>query len=159
MVMRQALKILSEKLVEQHIYLFLSILLLFFSIQAKAQTGYQNITDQRIVYLSSKLSLTAEESQKFWPLFREYHKRREVSSVKRKSLNVPSHGLTQEESLRIINEYIEVKVQQALLLEEFHKKYLEVLPPQKVLELYKIDEEFNKHLLKQIKQSGQKRRR
>jgi len=157
--MGRAMKLLSGELTKVQIVLLISILLLCVSVQSEAQSGYQNITEQRIVYLSSKLSLTAEESQKFWPLFREYHKKREVSSVKRKSLNVPYHRLTQEESLRIINEYIEVKVQQALLLEEFHKKYLEVLPPQKVLELYKIDEEFNKHLLKQIKQSGQKRRR
>jgi hypothetical protein len=156
--MRQALKILSEKLIKQHIYLFISVLLLFFSIQSKAQTGYQNITDQRIVYLSSKLSLTAEESQNFWPLFREYHMKRETASVKRKSLNIPSRGLSREESLRIINDYIEVKVQQALLLEEYHKKYLEILPPQKVLELYKYDEEFNQHLLKQIKNAGQRRK-
>ena len=157
--MGRAMKLLSAELTKVQISLLISTLLICVSIRSEAQTGYQNITEQRIVYLSSKLSLTAEESQKFWPLFREYHKKREVSSVKRKSLNVPTHGLTQEESLRIINDYIEIKVQQALLLEEFHNKYLEVIPPQKVLELYKFDEEFNKHLLKQIKNAGQRRRR
>jgi len=157
--MGRAMKLLSAELTKVQISLLISTLLICVSIRSEAQTGYQNITEQRIVYLSSKLSLTAEESQKFWPLFREYHKKREVSSVKRKSLNVPTHELSQEESLRIINDYIEIKVQQALLLEEFHNKYLEVIPPQKVLELYKFDEEFNKHLLKQIKNAGQRRRR
>jgi len=44
------------------------------------------------------------------------------------------------------------------LLEEYHKKYLEILPPKKVLDLYKFDEEFNKRLLKQIKEAGRRRK-
>lgn len=119
----------------------------------KAQTGYQNIVDKRINYLSAKISFTPDEAQKFWPLFREYHNEREKITKRRKNLNTPSQDLSQDEYLKIISEYIDAKVKQALLLEQYNKKYLEILPPQKVLELYKFDEEFNKHLLKQIKKS------
>jgi hypothetical protein len=39
-------------------------------------------------------------------------------------------------------------------MKEYLKKYLEVLPPQKVYQLYQLDEDFNKELLNKLKQSG-----
>lgn len=134
------------------------LLLLFSGFLLRAQTGYQEITKKRINYLAPKLSLTPEEAQQFWPLFKEYHKKREVATSKRKVLKSFPQQLSDDEYLEMANDYIEAKTQQAKLLEEYHKKYLEVLPPKKVLELYRLDEEFNKKLLKQIKEAGNRRK-
>ena len=134
------------------------ILLICASFALKAQTGYQNITEKRIEYLASKLSFTSEEAQKFWPLFREYHSKREAATSERKDLKNSPGQLSNDEYLKIVNDYISAKTQQALLLDEYHKKYLKVLPPKKLFEFYKFDEEFNKSLLKQIKESGKKRK-
>ena len=134
------------------------ILFVCFATLTLAQTGYQEITEKRIQFIVPKLSLTSGEAQQFWPLFREYHTKREVATSKRKDLKTLSRNAGNKESLEMVNNYIESKVQQAMLLEEYHKKYLQILPPQKVLELYKLDEEFNKNLLKKIKETGKQKK-
>lgn len=135
---------------------YISILLFFIAMFLQAQTGYQNITEKRIEYLSSKLTLTSIEAQQFWPVFREFHKKREAVTAKRENIMDSPDELKDSECLTIVNDYIDVKVRQALLLQEYNIKYLKILPPHKVLELYKFDEEFNKNLLKQIKAAGKR---
>ncbi|MGF7141482.1 hypothetical protein [Roseimarinus sediminis] len=131
-----------------------TIILLVTWVTLSAQSGYQNVVEKRIEFLSSKLTLTPNEAQQFWPVFREFHKEREQATNKRKNIDVSTQGLSQDECRSIVDDYIDAKVQQTALLEKYHKKYLAILPPQKVLELYKFDEEFNKDLLKQIKEAG-----
>lgn len=137
---------------------FLIVLFICAGFALKAQTGYQEITDKRINYLATKLTLTPDEAQQFWPLFREYHTKREAATSNRKNLKNIPQGLSNDEYLKIVNDYIAVKTQQALLQDEYHKKYLKVLLPKKLLEFYKFDEEFNKRLLKQIKEAGRRRK-
>lgn len=138
---------------------YLIVLFFVLSVSMQAQSGYQNITEKRISFLSTKLTLTSEQAQQFWPLFREYHQKREAITAKRKNAVTFTNDLNDAESLELVNSYIDVKVKQALLLEEYHKKYLEILPSKNVLELYKYDEDFNKHLLKQIKEAGKGKKR
>lgn len=137
--------------------LMLSILFVCTTTLLSAQSSYQNITEKRIAFLSSKVHFTADEAQLFWPVFREYHQKREAITGRRKDIRNAQPGLSDQDYLNIVNGYIDTKVQQAKLLEEYNKKYLQILPAKKVLELYKFDEEFNKYLLKQIKEKGNKK--
>jgi len=137
---------------------FLSVLFICAAFTLDAQTGYQNITEKRIEFLSSKVTFTPEEAQQFWPLFREYHQKREATTSKSKKLEFLPQNLSNDEYLEIVNDYISVKTKQALLQDEYHNKYLKVIPPKKLLEFYKFDEEFNKNLLKQIKTGGYPRK-
>lgn len=138
---------------------FLILLTLAFVLPLQAQkSGYQNITDKRIQYLSSKMTLTADEAQIFWPIYREYHSKREEISNAKKKLQVPNIN-SDAAYLNTVNAYIDAKFESAELLKEYHMKYLEILPAQKVFELYMFDEEFNKKLLKGIKEAGRNKKR
>ncbi len=91
-------------------------------------------------------------------MFREFHSKREAATSERKDLKNSTEQLSNDEYLKIVNNYISAKTKQALLLDEYHKKYLKILPPKKLLEFYKLDEEFNKSLLKQIKEAGKRKK-
>ena len=82
------------------------ILIICTSFTLKAQTGYQEITEKRIEYLASKLSFTSEEAQKFWPLFREFHSKREAATSERKDLKNSPEQLSNDEYLKIVNTII-----------------------------------------------------
>jgi hypothetical protein len=137
---------------------FWILILLFFCLQAQAQRiGYREITDKRIEFIAPRLALNASESEKFWPLFREFYDQREQISQKSKQKNNHIDNkppMTDEEFLNAIYFLIDSKIDQANLMKEYAKKYLEVLPPEKVFRLFQLDDEFNRELLNQLKESG-----
>jgi uncharacterized protein YktA (UPF0223 family) len=139
------------------------ILITFKTIQVSGQQiGYREITEKRMEYIAQKLPLTVEEAQKFWPLFREFHDQREKISKNSKQKNKQSDNkkpVSEEDFLNAINFMIESKTDQANLMKDYNKRYLEILPAEKVYRLYQIDEDFNKFLLNQLKGPGENRRK
>jgi len=124
--------------------------------------SYKEITEKRIEYIAPRLNLSATESEKFWSIFREFYEQREIIARKSKLRNKQSDEKspqTEEEYINAINFMIENKIDQTTLMKEYMKKYLEVLPAEKVYRLYQLDEEFNKFLLEQLKGQGQGRRK
>jgi hypothetical protein len=136
----------------------LTILLLLIMDSVPAQRlGYREITEKRIEFIAPRLSLTARESEKFWPLFREFYDRREEISRKTKEKNSQQDNkppMNNEEFLNAIRFLIDSKMDQVTLMKEYTGKYLEVLPPEKVYRLLQLEEEFNRALLNQLKESG-----
>lgn len=142
---------------------WLTIILILFALSTFSQRlGYREITEKRIEFIAPRLNLNAQESEKFWPIFRQFHEEREQISKKTKLKNNQvdnRNPSTNEEFLNAINFMIESKFDQANLMKDYTKKYLDILPPEKVFRLYQLDEEFNKFLLNQLKESGQGRRK
>jgi hypothetical protein len=140
----------------------LIIVLQFLFMPTEAQRiGYKEITEKRIEFIAPRLSLTAKESEKFWPLYREFYDQREQISRKTKQKNKQvdnKQPMTDEEFLNAIYFLIDSKIDQANLMKDFTKKYLTVLPPEKVFRLFQLEDEFNRSLLNQLKESGQDRK-
>jgi hypothetical protein len=123
--------------------------------------SYKEITDKRIEYIAPRLPLTAGEAEKLWPLFREFYDQREQISQKTRQKNKQMDNkppVTEEEFLNAINDMIDSKIDQASLMKEYAKKYLQVIPPEKVFRLFQLDDEFNRVLLNQLKDAGPGRR-
>ena len=123
--------------------------------------GYKEITEKRIEFIAPRLNLTASESEKFWPVFREFYEQREQIAKNSKIRNNQSdekRPATEEEFIDAINFMIQNKEDQTNLMKEYTRKYLTVLPAEKVYRLYQLDEDFNKFLLNQLKDSGGPRR-
>jgi uncharacterized protein YktA (UPF0223 family) len=142
---------------------WLTIILILFALSTFSQRlGYREITEKRIEFIAPRLNLNAQESEKFWPIFRQFHEEREQISKKTKLKNNQvdnRNPSTNEDFLNAINFMIESKIDQTSLMKDYTRKYLEILPPEKVFRLYQLDEEFNKFLLNQLKESGQGKRK
>jgi hypothetical protein len=143
--------------------IFWTLIFVIFILNANSQRlGYKEIVDKRIEFIAPKLNLSALESEKFWPLFREFHEQREQIAQKSKQKNKQSdqsRPSTEEDYRNAINFMVDNKIDQTTLMKEYTKKYLEVLPAEKVYRLYQLDEEFNKFLLNKLKDGGQERPR
>jgi len=134
--------------------------LLFLSSQAQ-RIGYKEITEKRIEFIAPRLGLTAGESEKFWPLFREFYDQREKLTQKtRQKNNQPDNKplVTDEDYLNAIRFMIDSKMNQVTLMKEYTGKYVEILPPEKVYRLLQLEEEFNRVLLNQLKDPGPERK-
>lgn len=135
--------------------------ILFFTVYfaSAQQIGYKEITDKRIEYIAQRLELTSQEAEKFWPLFREFHAEREkLGKAGRADDKKSVPQLSSEKDFEnAINQMLDSKMQQTLLMKKYNELYLKIMPPSKVYKLYLIDEEFNKQLLNQLKGQGRPR--
>ena len=139
----------------------LLILLSVVLVSGAQRLGYKEITEKRIEFIAPRLALTAGESEKFWPLFREFYDQREKLTQKtRQKNNQPDNKspVTEEDYLNAIRFMIDSKMDQVTLMKEYTQKYLGILPPEKVYRLLQLEEEFNRVLLNQLKEPGPERR-
>jgi len=115
---------------------------------------------EKVAFFTQKLELTPMESDKFWPVYNEYWNRKnQLIDEKRTAMKYCSSNLDEmsdQEITRYADLYVNFQKQESDLLIEFNEMFKNVLPPKKVLKLYKTDYEFKTYLLQQIKNSGNK---
>lgn len=119
------------------------------TIQSFAQKSWgrsEQIESIKVAFITSKLDLTSEEAQKFWPVYNNYtkeflellKKKREVRYNKNSD---PNETITAD--LVYESKMLDLK-------KKYRKLYAKAIPPQKILALYRAESEFREHLYKQL---------
>ena len=137
------------------------IVLLTWSSRAGAQTEEQikQFNEAREEYFNENLELTDAEKKAFWPVYNDFHHRKmklmeEERNTFRYSQQNAENLSDKEigETLVMIRDH---KEQMFKLEQEYYKeKFLSVLPPKKVLKLYKVEWDFRKHLVGRLRGQG-----
>lgn len=151
------LKIIYTK--TTHMKKITTLLLLFFCGILFAQDfnkRAERVKALRVAFISSKLDLTSQEAEKFWPIFNKFsdtqldlHKQKRQLMLKLKPENTA--GLSDAATLKLLNESENIDSELDNKKRLFIKELQGVIPPQKILMLKKIEEEFKSTLLKQFK--------
>ena len=120
--------------------------------------NYEKIQAKKIEFIKEELQLTEKEEADFVPLYNEmtakkraiHKKRRKImKNFKKNSLN-----LSNEDMIKMSDDFILLEDEMHKISQEYHIKFKEVLPPVKVLMLYRSEYEFKRHLLKKMKRHG-----
>ncbi|MDD2303141.1 MAG: hypothetical protein PHP53_00485 [Prolixibacteraceae bacterium] len=147
--------------------LLLSILSIF-SITiliAQERTGsttemFEKIKAEKISFFTEKLSLTPSEAQAFWPVYNEFEKKRfDIQRQIHEFEHMPEdkvNSLSDSEIDQMTNNYVSSFEKEAMLLKEYNKQFLKVLPKKKVLMMYRTENQFRGHLIREYKR-GQKK--
>lgn len=112
---------------------------------------FQQIQNYKISFLTSKLDLSPEQAQKFWPLYNQYdaerHKLRRQTRIHRddKLATLPEQELREKLSERLT-------VQQHLLEldKTYMERFLKVITARQLAILYRSEEEFPRILLEKL---------
>lgn len=120
----------------------------------------EKIRAQKVGFITEKLQLTPEEAQVFWPVYNEYQNKKEkIHEEKRTTMRKFQKDLSEmsdKEIENIADKYVDFKIYESKLLEEYHKKFKNILPAHKVVKLYQAENQFKHYLLKQIKKGCKK---
>ena len=147
----------------KHLKPIIPIFILFFvfSINANAQeekSVRKQIETEKIAFFTEKIGLSLEEAKKFWPVYDEYwEKKRELINKRKERMNYylkHSGNMSKTELENLADEYVDYRYKKAKLLKEYHKKFKEILPIEKVMRIYMADYDFKSYLLKKLKKSG-----
>ena len=118
----------------------------------------EQIHSERIAFFTDKMSLTPDEAKLFWPVYNELSTRREKIFDERRKLGdnfrTNRESLSEKEIEALSDKFIELQLQEARLIEEFHKKFKAVLPAGKVMVFYQAENEFRNYLLRRLSGAG-----
>ncbi len=121
----------------------------------KHQDKWEKYRSEKIAFLTSELDLTPEEAQKFWPVYNQLEKERWEAQKMRRELEEKVRGaeesISEEKITQLTREFAGSWKTEADLMMEFNEKFLDILPPQKVLRLYKAESEFRMHMIRKFR--------
>jgi len=123
---------------------------------------FEKIKAEKISFFTSKLDLTPSEAQAFWPVYNEFEKKRfeikkQIHEFERMS-EEEFAKLSDAEIEKLTNNYIGSFEKESLLLKEYNKQFLKILPKKKVLMMYRTENEFRSHLIREYRRDqGPKR--
>ncbi|WP_394759649.1 sensor of ECF-type sigma factor [Flavobacterium sp.] len=138
----------------------ITILLLFLCTISFAQDfekRAERVKALRVAFISTKLDLTSQEAEKFWPLFNKFsdaqmdlHKQKKQLMLRLKPEN--TSGMSDSETLKLLNESENIDATMETKKRQFVKDLQGVISPQKIVLLKGLEEEFKNTLLNKMKQ-------
>ena len=141
-------------------------LLIAFATVTRAQPGrnqmgeraQEKIEAYKIAFFTEKLQLTPEESKAFWPLFNQFENDREVLRNKFDLEGKRLELMSDKEVENAVMQHIEMEEKMVGLRRDYIRRFMEVLPVRKVAMLQRIDTEFKRMLLEEVKKRREARR-
>jgi len=136
-------------------YIYVIVLSLFgLVVYGQQETKRDKIEALRISYITSKVSLTPQEAQLFWPLYNEYHDKADnlKKSFRQQFIKkVDFNTISDKEAEEYLTAEIILKQKEYELSKEYFEKFKKVLPIKKLALIRRAEEAIKKELIKNIK--------
>nr|WP_314895618.1 sensor of ECF-type sigma factor [uncultured Flavobacterium sp.] len=144
------------------------ILLLFVSFNFYAQgekmkEKKEQIKALKVAFLTTELDLTANEAEKFWPIYntfddKQFELRHQKMKTFMREMNDGSlDKMTEKEANTFLTQMESTEEELFLLRKKFMQNLKGIFPAVKIIKLRKAEEDFNRKLLQQYRNKGPKR--
>ena len=111
----------------------------------------QNIQNAKIAFLTEKLDLTPEQSQRFWPIYNQLETEKEAYRQKWRSLrNENLDAMNDVEIRNALNTRLSWRQGELDLDKQYMDKFLRVISVRQLAILYRSEREFTRVLLKKL---------
>ena len=139
----------------KRILAFLIIMMMFPVIRTSAQnTNLERLNNFKIGFFTRKMNLTTAEAEKFWPVYNEYQKQKNIIQLDKISIirefNQTESTLNDNQLSNMGDKLIADVTQESALAITLHKKLKEVLPPAKVIRFYQAENQYKAQLLEEL---------
>ncbi len=136
--------------------IFTALLILLFGARGFSQRG-EKIEAFKIAFFTEKLQLTPEESKVFWPIFNQFETERDALKDKFDLDNQKLELMSDKDVEAAILQHMDMEEQLMKLRRDYTRRFMEVLPVRKVAMLQRIDNDFKRALLEEIKKRRETR--
>jgi tRNA G37 N-methylase Trm5 len=110
----------------------------------------------RIGFITEELNLSAEEAQKFWPVYNEYEAKMEA--IRRERPPKSTEDMSESDAKAWIEGNLQQETASIELRTDYVAKLLEVIPAVKVVRLFEAERKFKlemiDHMRKRMEQGG-----
>jgi hypothetical protein len=151
------------EVMKNRVVIFL-VLFLIPGIWLKAQNqGLEKLNAYKIGFFTKKLNLTSEEAAKFWPVYNEYQKQKNLIQLEKvaiiRNFNLNESTLSDNQLTEMGDKLIASIARESSLAVSFHSKLKEVLPPAKVIKFYQAENQYKAQLLNELQGVKDQQRR
>jgi hypothetical protein len=119
----------------------------------------EKLNAYKIAFFTRKMNLTSREAEKFWPLYNEFQdKKSHIQQEKvllNRNFNQNGETMTDKELTEAGDKYVALEMQDASLIQEYHNRFREILPPARVTRLYQAENQYKLQLLKELQDRRQ----
>lgn len=129
--------------------------------QGRARLGQpgariSQLDNAKIAFITSRLTLTQDQAQRFWPLYNEFvAKRRELNrSTRLLRRDADNPGLSDAQLRDNFTQDFALRQQQLNLEKDYFEKTQKVLTLRQVAQLYQAERDFTKEVLKRVGGQG-----
>ncbi len=106
-----------------------------------------------VAYVTQELELTAEESEKFWPVFNEFKlAEREIKKQKRKIARQDPKNMTETEVDQYFETMMQLEEEMIALRRKSYQNMKQTIPAQKVVQLPALERAFKKKILELVQE-------
>ncbi|MDO7883928.1 hypothetical protein [Hymenobacter cheonanensis] len=114
------------------------------------------LDNAKIAFITSRLTLTQDQAQRFWPLYNDFiGKRRELNrSARLLRRDAASLSLNDAQLRDNFNQDFAIRQQQLNLEKDYFDKVQKVLSLRQVAQLYQAERDFTKEVLKRVAGNG-----
>ena len=141
--------------------LSLAALLLTLAPAAQAQDGLGGggrraqrlgqLENAKIAFITTRVSLTQEQAQKFWPLYNEFSdRRRELNRSGRMARREITEGMTDQQLRDNFSQSLNARQQELNLEKEYFEKFQKVISLRQVAQLFQAERDFTKEVIKRV---------
>ena len=126
----------------------------FCSAQPRNGEGNARIHAAKMAYIVDRLHMSPNQAAAFTPVFNEYH--RDLKTV-RQTFFTKYKGTNPDQandatSRQWIDDNLDYQQQVIELKRHYNDRYLKIMSPQQLSDLYKADREFNQMLMQRLRQ-------
>lgn len=150
------------KLIKLVTSLLLFISFNFYAQGEKMKEKREQIKTMKIAFLTSELDLSVSEAEKFWPVYNAFEEKEfELKHLKMRTLikkyREGKEKMTEKEAINLLNQFENNDEELFVLHKKFIANLKGVLPAIKIIRLKKSEEDFNRKLLVQYRNKGQRK--
>ena len=150
------------KLIKLVTSLLLFISFNFYAQGEKMKEKREQIKTMKVGFLTTELELTSTEAEKFWPIYNAFEEKEfELKHLKMRSfikrLRDGKEKLNEKEASVLLSQIENNEEEVFLLRKKFIGNLKGILPASKIIRLKKSEEDFNRKLLAQYRNKGQRR--
>ncbi len=107
----------------------------------------KEIKAQKTAYLTTKLGLTTEEAQRFWPIYNEYDDAREKLRKEMRELHKSGKeegGLTEATAKVMLTKGLDIRTRELELERTYSERFSKSIGALKTVQLVKAERDFNR---------------
>ncbi len=127
--------------------------------QGAMQGDAEKLTAYKIAFFTTHLNLTTGEAEKFWPLYNDYSARKSALQSERLILMQYSArneaNMSSSEIAETAGKLTRSFADEASLIVTFNNHLEKVLPPEKIIRLYQVENQYKQQLLRELNQRRQ----
>ncbi|MBC7654511.1 MAG: hypothetical protein H7098_08575 [Oligoflexus sp.] len=136
---------------KNRIYILFIAIGIFFSFSTYAQGGNPKKSKQieaiKIGYLTRRLDLSPEESERFWPVYNQYQQGLQDINRQKKAARAQNG----DDANKLVDDDFKYEDKILDLKKKYRYEFKKILSPEKVKSLYVAERDFREELIRQLK--------